>query len=306
MLTNDNIDFIGIGVQKSATTWLHQNFKEHQDIWVPPRKELHYFDRSITYPSPSFLHTNIFEKRKNSQEEHNIIFKKIVNTEFPKILKTKNLKTIQWYQKYFFEDCNDEWYKSLFNNVKKTQIKGEITPSYSILKIEDIKKIKQLFPKVKIVLILRNPIDRAWSHVRFHMKLNKFSTGSSINEIKNFIDSPKQHLRSDYLTIIHNWYTIFPKEQVHICFYDEIINNPSQFLFNIFNFLKVSSKNFNIISLQKSFNVSPSKAIPPEIEYYLAKKYYTDIRELNPLIGSYTANWLKQINMILTQKKSML
>ena len=36
--------FLCIGAQKAATSWLHKNLLEHPDVWMPPLKELHYFD----------------------------------------------------------------------------------------------------------------------------------------------------------------------------------------------------------------------------------------------------------------------
>ena len=45
------VDFMGIGAQKAATTWLAQNLRQHPDVWIPPRKELHYFDHSEANPS---------------------------------------------------------------------------------------------------------------------------------------------------------------------------------------------------------------------------------------------------------------
>jgi hypothetical protein len=37
--------FICIGAQRAGTTWLHECLNEHPDVYVPPEKELHFFDR---------------------------------------------------------------------------------------------------------------------------------------------------------------------------------------------------------------------------------------------------------------------
>ena len=37
-------NFLGIGAQKSGTTWLHANLSQHPQIWMPPVKEIHYLD----------------------------------------------------------------------------------------------------------------------------------------------------------------------------------------------------------------------------------------------------------------------
>ncbi|AHY45759.1 Hypothetical Protein RradSPS_0476 [Rubrobacter radiotolerans] len=44
--------FIGIGAQKAGTTWLDRNLECHPGIWMPPRKEIHYFDRSANFVDP--------------------------------------------------------------------------------------------------------------------------------------------------------------------------------------------------------------------------------------------------------------
>src|SRR5438477_9875293 len=38
-------DFLCVGVHKSGTTWLYQQLDSHPDFWMPPMKELHYFDQ---------------------------------------------------------------------------------------------------------------------------------------------------------------------------------------------------------------------------------------------------------------------
>src|SRR5689334_16087334 len=37
-------DFLCIGAQKAGTSWLYQQLEPHPDFWMPPVKELHYFD----------------------------------------------------------------------------------------------------------------------------------------------------------------------------------------------------------------------------------------------------------------------
>jgi hypothetical protein len=43
-MSADAPHFIGIGAQKAGTTWLYRNLQEHPEVWLPPEKELHYFD----------------------------------------------------------------------------------------------------------------------------------------------------------------------------------------------------------------------------------------------------------------------
>src|ERR1700693_6546256 len=38
-------DFLCVGAHKSGTTWLYRQLDSHPDFWMPPIKELHYFDQ---------------------------------------------------------------------------------------------------------------------------------------------------------------------------------------------------------------------------------------------------------------------
>src|ERR1700754_3667019 len=40
--------FICVGAQKAGTGWLYEQLRNHPDFWLPPMKELHYFDRVVS------------------------------------------------------------------------------------------------------------------------------------------------------------------------------------------------------------------------------------------------------------------
>jgi len=111
-------DFIIIGAMKSGTTTLHNILRQHSQIFLPPEKEIHYFDIDKNY--------------------------------------TKGL----------------DYYASFFNDAKRYQLIGEITPRY-IWNSQIAQRIaKDLGTKTKLIAILRNPADRAFSHYKMNI-LNK-------------------------------------------------------------------------------------------------------------------------------------
>ena len=52
-------NFIGIGAQRAATTWLYQCLKEHPEVYVPDVKEIHFFDEN--YDKPLAWYLSFFE-----------------------------------------------------------------------------------------------------------------------------------------------------------------------------------------------------------------------------------------------------
>jgi hypothetical protein len=297
-----NVNFLGIGAQKAATSWLWSSLRKHPDIWLPPCKELHYFDRSTQYPSPSHLATAHFSQRIFSSEPNNKQFRKLLLKDLTAGILKLDSERCKWIPRYYFTTYSDEWYLSLFDP-GKDKITGEITPSYSILNLEDVQSIKELLPDLKIIFLMRNPIDRAWSQIRFAWTKRDFKTKPNIDQARKFIESPGQTLRSDYLRTLKIWKNCFPENNIFIGFYDDVIKNPGKLLNDIFKFLNARQIE-DVTERSKTYkvNVSRKLAMPKEINIYLANKYLPQLQELSKSIGGHTTVWLQQAKKILINK----
>ena len=220
------VDFLGIGAHKAATTWLFSNLQKHPAIWLPPRKELHYFDRSPIFPSPSHLASKHIINRLFGREKYNKRFRKRFNNELKSAIKSKDWEITRWTLRYFLGTYNDDWYLSLFNP-GDGKLKGEITPSYSILNLKEVQHIRALFPELKIILILINPIERAWSHLRSIEPARQFNKIiNNLNKMKEFIDSPPQSLRSDYVRCFLFGLHVFRKNNSLSAFMTKLFSSP--------------------------------------------------------------------------------
>lgn len=280
-----HLSFIGIGAQKAGTTWLYDQLQQLEEFELSPIKELHYFDRSSEYISPDYVELTHLVDRIKNRRWYIRVLKDVGRT----IRDRRNINDLFWVLKWHFSSYNDTFYKSMFANWHINAIRGEITPSYALLSVEDIKRICKLFPAIKIVFILRDPIDRAWSHCRFR----KPTVTHSIESIKSFIDSEEQELRSDYLRTINNYKKVFPAEQIYLMYYDEIKENPRLALQKVVSFLGGNSKSVNKLSnVETKSNVSSPLNIPREIRDYLMLKYNVTIKELVINIGGKSTDWL--------------
>lgn len=294
-----SLEFLGIGVQKSASSWLWSRLKQHPEIWLPPRKELHYFDRATSYLSPSYLASDSLFSRLLGRSEHDVIFRTKFIGECRSAIRGMNWRGLKWLLRYYLGGRDERWYQSLFHD-GVGKVKGEITPSYSMLNLEDVKRIKNLFPDLKVILILRNPIDRAWSQVRFMSKRQRFLGVHNNKEIIEFIDSQMQSLRGDYPKMLETWLSCFESRQVYIGYYDTLLEDPSRFLSGIFKFLGVDETlSDRIVEKSARVNVSPNLEIPKEVELHLANKYLGDLKWLSSKLGGPTTKWLIEAEEIL-------
>jgi len=290
--------FIGIGAQRAGTSWLANNLRNHPDIYMPPIKEIHYFDRSEKYQSPN-LPDNIILRIFQKDRWWRIRFKPFIEA------KGRNKKL--WFSKYLFGKYNDKWYLSLFDCANSKKICGEITPSYSILDVQDIKKVYELMPNVKILYIMHNPIDRAWSdfkHTVMRVSRKKRIKLYNEKEVIAYLSSEGSFLRGNYVRTLNNWQSVFPKEQVFISYFDEIIKSPQNFILKIFNFLGINSaEKYANRLFSGGQNASIVENIPKQLEIYLAEKYYPIIKELSDRFGGYPSIWLEKTENIIRQNR---
>lgn len=276
--------------------------KELPDFTLPPVKELHYFDRKRKYPSPNKLAvTHLYKRLLNPEWTKQAIGSLINET------KSRKFKNTGWLLNWYFSNYNDDWYLSLFDSYKG--ITGEITPDYSILNEANIKKMYDVAPNAKIIFLLRNPIQRAWSHYKFnkfvldHADLN--SKELDIQEIIYFINKDGQEKRSNYIQTLNRYTNFYPKEQILIGFFDSIKKNPENLLADIVDFIGGDSSNIsNHCNLMTKNNASPTIEMPGEIEAYLKSRYYPMIKELSMTYGSYFDRWYNTLYSNNNEKKS--
>lgn len=294
------INFIGIGAQKAGTTWLFYQLKQLPDFSFPVLKELHYFSRSPEYPCSNFLAEPLLANRLLNDEWAQKALDKIRS-------KEKNSRKAKWYTKWFFSDYNDEWYLSLFD--LPTPFKGEISPSYALLEPKDIEKMYQVAPGAKIIFMLRNPVDRAWSQYRFYTLFKKNFDFSKVKmeDIIRFIDSDTQELRSDYLRTLDNYLQVYPKEQIMLCFYDALADQPLSLMEEIVGFIGGRTGDIaKYCSLQKKVDASPPFQQPPQIRDYLKEKYRSQIEGLADRYGAYCEKWRSDLYEIKKAESRIL
>jgi len=187
------------------------------------------------------------------------------------------------YDEIGFFDSNYElginWYKSMFPTKfkrKKIELKtgicitGEDTPFYFWDK-KSIERIKREIPKIKLIILLRNPIDRAYSNYYLGVRLGSESLSfeDSIKkeiellEKNNDIESdgiekflrPRSYIAKGlYHHQIKNWFKIFSKDQILVLSTENLAKNPHQTLEQIFNFLDLPNEQIKNLQNRKVAN----------------------------------------------------
>ncbi len=158
---------------------------------------------------------------------------------------------------YFYVDSKKElglpWYQNHFNQHKTSEkVKIDLSTVYffSEKTAEDIYKHN---PNTKLIVLLRNPIERAYSHFLQEIKMGQFSKETSFEAALKL--NPNLLKWGNYKKHLETFFKWFPKDQIHVILHDDIKNNPLQVINNVYAFANVNP-HFIPNSLTKTINPS--------------------------------------------------
>ncbi len=213
-------DFIIPGAAKSGTTSLYRLLSQHPDIYFPKdRKEPFYF---------------CFEDKPPTYEDR----------QFNELMV--------WEQ---------ESYLNLYKEAKSTQICGDASTSYLYLHQPSIRHMKKLYGdklnEVKIVIILRNPVDRAYSHYTYLVR-NGFETRAFEEAIQpaQIANWKRKRWGFDYLEYgnysnqVQAYFNQFPQCKVLLM---EDLRETQECINGVFEFLEVDP-----VSVSSDVKANPS------------------------------------------------
>ena len=198
-------NFIGIGAQKCATTWLYDLLELHPQVGLSSVKEIHFFSQYYGYG-------------------------------------------LQWYQSHFSE---------VEPNLPCV---GEFSTTY-FCDYDAPKRIKQCYPDSKIVLMLRDPIERLISNHKHEIRIGHltgpdFSVEAGIKNNSTYIE------QGMYATHLERWLEFFERDQIHIVFYDQVKSNPAEVEKELYAFFGVDDVvHYDLLSKSNPSYVYRSKGL---------------------------------------------
>jgi hypothetical protein len=281
-------DFLCIGAKKAGTSWLYQNLRAHPSIWLPPIKEVHYFEYRH-YTRKDVLSRIITRERQHLLRAFGQLVRRNV-----RLSRADRMVLMR----YIGRARSDLWYQSLFEPAQG-RVTGDCTPDYARLNAEDIAYVHERMPHAKIIYLLRNPIERAWSHAvmrfsRSGRKLEEPWSDDLIWFLRSQADHPKQ---SDYLGNLDRWSRMYVSSQIFIGFLDEIAREPDRFLLRLFAFLGVEARAEYVPPTAPEKVFSRAGNVPSSVAGFLADLYRPSLIKLHERFDNeYTQAWLQYAN----------
>lgn len=276
--------FLCIGAQKAGTTWLHHNLSQQPGVWLPPVKELHFLD----HMAPSLARRVL-----GSPSHHALARTHLAAAAAALIARRGDMESFRLAWRLAFSKRNWDWYSSLFPD-RAGLICGEICPGYARLSRDVIRSVVQRNPNIKIIYLLRDPIDRAWSSVAMHFRERGEQTIDAIdrdNIIKR-IRYPKFFAHCKYDDNIENWLSAVPPAQMYFGFFERIAAEPREYLSDILSFLGVAEMPAASAPAER-INAGKGEVVDASIESELAALLHDEAARAHDRFGNvHTAKWL--------------
>ena len=215
---------------------------------------------------------------------------------------------------FYFDDYYTrpiEWYKSFFPTKKEQEklerdlvanvITGEASPSYFFHPYA-AKRIKETLPQIKLILVLRDPIERAYSHYNHIKRLNRepLSFEEAIEKEQERIAPDIEKLAKDefykadqrrdysYLTRgyyakqLKEWFKHFPKEQLLIVQSEEFYRDTPRVYNEIVEYLGLNSYTLPTFEAKNALKYAK---MAPETKEKLKAYFAPKNEELYELLG---------------------
>jgi len=220
-------------------------------------------------------------------------------SQHPQILKGFG-DEIHFFNKHFAK--GRRWYRAHFplkKRVRPDHITGEVTPQYALNPLVP-KRIHEMVPGAKLIMILRNPTGRAISHY-FHEVRKKRETLPILKAFQaeegrlekilhenDFTNPAYFHAsykkRGLYGEQLQRFMQYFSRKQLLVLSSEEFFSDPKEIIRQVFRFLEVD-ENFKVRDM-KPRNVGSNRTeVGPEVYEYLNDYFYSHNQELSTLLG---------------------
>lgn len=252
-------DFLILGPQRTGTTWLYFNLHLHPEILLHRMKETYFFNTLGKPDHPHFLFPcledyldSFIEPPGERLKKHIICLRKSLSFYRPKIL-------------------------------------GEATASYALLPDEIIAEIVRLNPRIKGIIMLRDPVERAWSHAKKTLVRGR-SEPVGFETFRAYFETSGQKQRAGYSAMIARWKKHLAPGHLYIGLHDRIASSPKALLEEMERFLGVTTKAlyFNR-HLTIKLNPTSEDSMPAEVRGFLEEFLAAEIvsyRELLKDVGA--------------------
>ncbi len=130
-----------------------------------------------------------------------------------------------------------QWYEQNWTHCSDRSLRGEVSPSYFCEPLVP-SRLKEYAPDARIVVSLRDPVQRAISNHKHEVRIQNFR-GPDLSFAAGLRNNPNYAYQGRYSLHLKHWLSYFPIEQLHIILLDDIVDDAERTARALYQFLNI-------------------------------------------------------------------
>ena len=202
-----------------------------------------------------------------------------------------------------------EWYWSHFEpdpDCPSAPIRGEVTPFYARLSRHSVDSVLHLLPDVRVLLSIRNPVERCWSGACLDLGHYGGRTlpGIPTSALYRYFQRQRVIRYADYEQIISRWSSRGRSSRLHVLLFDELQQDPIRVLEPVLKHLGASS-NWRPPAGELRKVVRPEGpdqerwSMPESVRWYLSRQWLEPTRRLNRHLDGRVQGWVDSMESVV-------
>ena len=262
-------DLLCIGAQKAGTSWLHEMLGSRPDVFVPPFKELHFFDHKFIPGHRKWVRVHVSRGVAAARRRH--LDKGRADPRFLAYLDRIGTEPM----------FTRRWYGHVFSRARADQVCLDVTPEYGGLPPEGIAFACEFLPKARFLFIVRAPLDRALSQLKMNVGRKAAFDGSEAAWTQAAAN-PDLEDRGAYALHLPRWQAAVG-ERLRILPYGRIGRDPLGFMREVEVFAGLPPHTYR--DLKRRVWASPPLEVPKAVVADLARRTAPEAAFLRQALG---------------------
>ncbi|MEM8872173.1 MAG: sulfotransferase [Pseudomonadota bacterium] len=217
---------ICIGAQKAGTSWLYGYLKDHPDCHMRSIKELHYFNLLGRGGQTDF--------HRRWRAAHDRLSARVASLPWYRGRDARRrLRDVV--ERLAMEEgragTHQNYLSYLQSGRGRRRLIADITPAYATLGQDTFAEMIALMPDVRILYILRDPVDRVWSQTRMIVRREGLADGAQAAraKVRRFCQRELDVIwrRSEYARTLEDLGAAVPEDRLMVLFYEDLFSPAS-------------------------------------------------------------------------------
>ncbi|MDD9720303.1 sulfotransferase [Sulfitobacter sp. PR48] len=247
--------FLSVGASKCGTTWLYWVMASHPELHFTPEKELHYFH--YKYGQEAIL--------SNERRLQNATARVLSRIDPARSDIHQVRRNLRFLDAYLNEPINDIWYANLFRAKRRGTYSCDFSNFSALLPAQAWPEIAANCDKLRVLFTMRDPMDRLWSHVKFHLQVtgqvDKLDTWSP-EEFRTFARRPFIWDNCEYGVALRKMTAGLRPEMLHVQYYEDLFLDTGATLGALESFLGIAPRSYPSDRLERKVNATLERPMP--------------------------------------------